>query len=44
MIQLADLTAYAIYRHYEYDDSKFFNLISHCFDADGGVIHGLYCR
>ena len=44
LIQLADLVAFAILRHYEHDDSKFFDLISHCFDSEGGVTHGLYCR
>ena len=44
LIQLADLVAYAILRHFEHEDSKFFDIISHCFDADRGVVHGLYCR
>ena len=44
LIQLADLVAYAMFRHFEHDDSKCFNLISHCFDSEGGVVHGLYCR
>jgi len=44
LIQLADLVAYSIFRHYEHDDSKFYDIISHCFDSDGGVVHGLYQR
>jgi len=44
LIQLADLVAYAIFRHYEYGDSMFYDIISHCFDSDGGVVHGLYSR
>jgi hypothetical protein len=44
LIQLADLVAYAIFRRFEYDDSRFYDLIANCFDADGGVVHGLYCR
>jgi len=44
LIQLADLVAYSIFRHYEYDDSKFYDIISHCFDSEGGVVHGLYSR
>ena len=44
LIQLADLIAYAIFRKYEHNDDRFFNIISHCFDTDGGVVHGLYCR
>lgn len=44
LIQLADLVSYAIFRHYEFGDSQFFNTISHCFDSEGGVVHGLYSR
>lgn len=42
LIQLADLVAYALYRHYEHGDSQFFQIIHKCFDQEGGVIHGLY--
>ena len=44
LIQLADLIAHAIYRHYEHSDSKYYDVIRHCFDQDGGVVHGLYVR
>ncbi len=44
LIQLADLVAFAMLRHFEYGDPKFFDIISHCFDTDGGVKHGLYVR
>ncbi len=44
MIQLADLVAYAIFRHVEFRDSQFFEIIEGCFDAEGGVVHGLYQR
>lgn len=44
LIQLADLAAYALFRHFEYHDSKYYDVISRCFDADGGVVHGLYRR
>ena len=43
-IQLADLVAYALLRNFEHGDPTLFELIEHCFDADGGVTHGLYCR
>jgi hypothetical protein len=44
MIQLADLVAYAIFRHVEFQDSQFYEIIEGCFDAEGGVVHGLYQR
>jgi len=44
LIQLADLVAYSIFRKFEYDDSRFFDLIANCFDSDGGVMHGFYLR
>ncbi len=44
LIQLADLIAYSIFRNYEFNDPKFFDIISHCFDTEGGVMHGLYYR
>lgn len=44
LIQLADLVAYALFRRYEHDDSSFFSEIEGCFDAEGGVKHGLYVR
>jgi hypothetical protein len=41
-IQMADLIAYSIFRHFEYQDSKYFSIIQNCFDADGKDIHGLH--
>lgn len=40
-IQYADLVAHAVWRHFEKDDSEFFNVIQNRFDSEGGVIHGL---
>ena len=42
--QLADLVAYALFRSFEHDDSKYYDVISSCFDSEGGVTHGLYIR
>jgi hypothetical protein len=42
LIQLADLVAFALYRFYEHNDNTFYDVIKYCFDADGGVEHGLY--
>jgi hypothetical protein len=44
LIQLADLVAYAAFRHFEHNDSQYFEIIEKCFDAEGGVLHGLYHR
>jgi len=44
LIQLADLVAYSIFRHIEFNDSQFFEIIEGCFDAEGGVVHGMYQR
>lgn len=44
LIQLADLVAYAIYRKYEHDEDSYFKVVADCFDAEGGVVHGLYVR
>ncbi|MDR1443470.1 MAG: DUF3800 domain-containing protein [Treponema sp.] len=41
-IQMADLIAYSIFRHFEYKDSKYFSIIQNCFDTDGKDIHGLH--
>lgn len=41
MIQYADMIAYALRRYYENGQSQYFDLISHRFDAEGGVLHGL---
>ena len=42
LIQLADLIAFAIFRHYERDDSRFYSIVEPGFDAEGGIVHGLY--
>lgn len=42
LIQLADLVAWSTFRKYEFSDGRFFDPLVHRFDADGGVIHGLY--
>jgi hypothetical protein len=44
LVQLADLVAYALFRNYEHGDASYLDACSHCFDAEGGVVHGLYCR
>ena len=44
LVQLADLIAYAIFRHVERGDSELFSLIEKRFDAEGGVRHGLYIK
>jgi len=44
LIQLADLVAYALFRHYEHNDSSFYNVIQNCFDSEGGVSHGLHVK
>jgi hypothetical protein len=41
LIQLADLVAFALFRFYEHDDDSFYSIIRDCFDAEGGVMHGL---
>jgi hypothetical protein len=42
LVQLADLIAYGTFRHFERNDSQFFEVFKRRFDADGGVVHGLY--
>ncbi len=44
LVQLADLVAYAIFRHVEFQDPQFYEIIEGCFDSEGGVVHGLYHR
>ena len=44
LIQLADLLAWAVWRYYEHADTRYFNRIVRRFDAEGGVIHGLFHR
>lgn len=41
MVQWADLIAYAVRKYYENGDSRYFDLIAHRFDGEGGVNHGL---
>jgi Protein of unknown function (DUF3800) len=42
LIQLADLVAYAVFRHFEHGDSQYFDLIKDRFDSEGGVEYGLH--
>lgn len=42
LIQLADLIAYALSRHFERNDSRLYNLIVDRFDESEGRKHGLY--
>ena len=42
LIQLADLIAYAVFRHFEKGDNRFFPIIEPRFDSEGGVVHGLH--
>jgi hypothetical protein len=42
LIQLADVIAHSIFRHFEKGDSRFYALIRSGFDSEGGIIHGLY--
>lgn len=44
MIQLADLVAFSIYRHYQAGDSQFYDIIKNCFDSVEGNVHGLHVR
>lgn len=44
LVQLADLVAYALFRYLEHADQRFFPLIEHRFDTEGGVRHGLHVR
>lgn len=41
MIQFSDLIAHAVRRYYEKNDATYFDLFSHKFDNDGGVMRGL---
>jgi hypothetical protein len=42
IVQLADLVAWSTRRKYEQQDGRFFDQLIPRFDADGGVIHGLF--
>jgi hypothetical protein len=44
LIQLADLVAYSLFRHFEAGDDSFFKIIETAFDNEGGVNHGLYIK
>lgn len=44
LIQLADLVAFAIYRHFQAGDSQYYEIIEKCFDSVGGTVHGLNVR
>ena len=44
LIQIADLLAWAVWRHYEHNDSRYFDRVIGRFDKEGGVIHGLVHR
>ena len=41
LIQIADLLAWAVWRRYEFKDTRYFDRIVGRFDKDGGVLHGL---
>jgi hypothetical protein len=43
LMQVADFTAYAVYRWYEAGDDDFLKLIYHKFDKQGGKSHGMKC-
>lgn len=42
-MQLADFTAYAVYRWYEAGDAGYLKDIYHRFDHDRTTVHGLKC-
>ena len=44
LVQLADLLAWAVWRRYEYRDTRYFDQVVRRFDTEGGVIHGLVHR
>ena len=44
VLQLADLVAYAVFRHLQAGDSRFFDVIKNRFDAAHGVVHGLHIK
>lgn len=41
IVQIADLVAWAVWRRYEYQDTRYFDKIVSHFDSEGGVLHGL---
>ena len=40
IIQIADLVAWAVWRRYEFQDTRYFDRIVSRFDSEGGVLHG----
>ncbi len=42
LIQLADIIAYSVFKAYEMNDTRFFDIISHRLDSEGGIKHGLF--
>ncbi len=42
LIQLADIIAYIVLRHFERSDSYFFSMIQNRFDSEGSIVHGLH--
>ena|SRR5437762_9286072 len=43
IVQIADFTAYAVYRWYEHGDDTYLRIIHHKFDRVGTKVHGLKC-
>ncbi len=41
IVQAADLVSWAVWRRYEYGDTRYFDRIVSRFDSEGGVLHGL---
>ncbi len=41
IIQIADLGAWAVWRRYEFQDTRYFDKVVSRFDSEGGVLHGL---
>lgn len=44
LIQLADMISYSLFRKYEANDDRFCRVFEKCYDAEGGVVHGLHER
>ena len=44
LIQLADLVAYAIYRHLAHSDDSLYQVIANSFDQESGDVHGFHVR
>ena len=44
LVQIADLLGWAVWRRYEYGDTRYFDRIVNRFDREGGVLHGLVHR